>query len=109
MLPKMLQDHISMFLNDYIVSNWDVKCGKINTLTIHWKKYSGDSSMPNMQSTYRKKPPSQVRRDQRRSKMWKENGVITNSAPDSGISGLSITPKDNDILHIDNYNILPAQ
>jgi len=105
MLPKMLQDHINRFLEDHIVANWNIKCGNVNTLTIHWKKCNGDSYMPNTHSAYRKKPPSQIRRDQRRSKLWKESACSQNNIGDSG---LSISPQDYSLLQ-DISTVLPHE
>ena len=85
-LPKLLENHIKSLLEEFSVSNWNIKCGKLNTLTIYWKSdsLSANSNTGNYNSTtqsiYKKKPPSQIRRDQRRSMNRKNNTPI----PDSG-------------------------
>ena len=88
-LPRLLEKHISSLLEEYSVSNWDLKCGQHNILTIHWKPNNTDSpsgNLANMQShsIYRKKPPSQMRRDQRRRNNWR---TIT---PDSGYTNCTV-------------------
>ena len=82
-LPKLLENHIKTLLEEFSVSNWDLKCGKYSTLTIYWKpdslpSISSKTDNLTTHSIYKKKSPSQVRRDQRRSKNWR------NGTPDSG-------------------------
>jgi len=79
-LPKLLENHIKTLLEEFSVSNWDMRCGKYSTLTIYWKPDSLSSQSDNVptHSIYKKKPPSQIRRDQRRSRNWR------NGTPDSG-------------------------
>ena len=85
-IPKLSEVHINSLLEDHFVSNWDLKCGQYSTLTIYWKTNSNneDPSIANSNFgshlIYRKKPPSQVRRDQKRSRNWK----VHNNTPDSG-------------------------
>jgi len=96
-LPKLLENHIKSLLEEFSVSNWNLKCGKYNTLTIYWKSdsLSANTDSSNLsQSMFKKKSPSQIRRDQRRSRNWRNNTpVVTDSgyikSPDKVINNIS--------------------
>jgi len=114
-LPALLEKHINSLLEEFSVNNWDIKCGQKCTLTIHWEHKTNSLSDNNIitssRSIYKKKPPSQIRRDQRRNRDWR------NRSPPSPDSGYIKSPINDMVIdckspistgeegHIDSFRI----
>jgi len=74
MLPELLEQTINSLSRNHNLHSWKLVCGEKNTLVIHWDNdgshnNSGDFCYSN--SNYKRKTPSQTRRDKRRSDNWK--------------------------------------
>ena len=100
-IPQLLRDTFDMLLRTNNVTNWKLVSGRNSTLIIHWDTKNGSHGGPNINnnvSLYKRKTPSQYRRDVKRSNVWK-----TRSTPDTGDSGFkSQEPKGNKTNITDN-------
>jgi len=129
-LPRLLEIHLNSLLQEYTVANWNLKCGENSTLTIFFKSTDHKDSLQaednfGTHSIYRKKPPSQIRRDQRRSKSWRmgnlshDSGykaspsIVSNKTVFHGnqldVQGYDIsTPEISNVQYKGPYNLSPA-
>ena len=72
-LPKILECTLSQVLDELIVSGWSVK-GEDDSTTV-WIRFRSDTVHPNsstnhVNATYRKVPPSQLKRNRERAMNW---------------------------------------
>ena len=70
-LPKTLEISLSNLLDDCDISSWNIKGD--NDGTQIWIRFkSEDSAMDNTNITYRRAPPSQMRRNKNRASSWRD-------------------------------------
>ena len=98
MLPKLLEDTLNSILKTDNVHKWKLVSGHSNTLVIHFENkgcHIDSGEIYHSNSMYKRKTPSQVRRDQRRSDNWRALRT-----PDSGFKS---TPGNRNDVQLDSF------
>jgi len=101
-LPLLLKHTLDNLLETHTIRNWKLVSGNNSTLVIHWDKEYGHHDTPATSdialcpsvSAYKRKTPSQRRRDMRHSEKWRYQ-----NAPDSGYKS---SRRDNSLFLNDN-------
>jgi len=95
-LPLLLKNTLNNLLETHSIRNWKLVSGKDSTLIIHWDSgyghhdlHKADKIVPSV-TAYKKKTPSQCRRDRQRSERWRHQDVSDSGykSPRRGISYL---------------------
>ena len=97
-LPKILESTLDNILSDMIVSSWNVR-GEDDTMHLYIRFKSNmeaPTSLDRASVSYRRIPPSQVKRNSERAKAWHNRDIKCDNSESTTDTGFSIDNTSNE-------------